>query len=557
MQRAMPTLQVSGSPGAAAQRTPAPRPSLLARLFPGLALRREQQRLELDAVLARREMLAYYHKGAKDRVGDPEFNAKTVRGQTVAETDRVPINARARMLGRDDGSARSLKLSYQRNVVGKGLRLVSRATGADGSPAQDFTQELQRLWKIWSRKSFCDVEGRRSFRRICTWVAGEVHEVGEAFVHTVMIPGDRGRPSPLALQCIEAEMLATDVYEHDGHEVRHGVEIGDWGQMLAIWVRSSPERFSLTSQATRIPASEILHICDPERVLQVRGITRLAPAINTLRDLSEYRYIQMWSARVESYVGLLIKRSGTGAPPPQLSGPSGESGTDDQGNTKLTMYPGFVQELAADEDVVPFIPQRPGPNYDAFVREGQQQVGAAVGSSYEQVAMDFSKHNYSSQRMAQLENRKGWEMGQELLREDLAEPIWREWVAATVLAAPADSDLQAVVPADFWERLDHYTDVIVLFPGWRELDMKNETTAKQGKLAAGLSTKTWLLAEDGHTYDDYLDAQETEAAARAARGIEEPEPVAEQQPGDDQAEADDTEAEDQDVPEADTVEALR
>src|SRR5690606_13219625 len=99
----------------------------------------------------------------------------------------------------------------------------------------------------------------------------------------------------------------------------------------------------------RVPASMVCHVYDPTRVLQSRGISRLAPVLRKLRDLSEYDAAQLRVARAQAAIGLLIKGGDDGEDPLHLDGLN-------------------VAYLADDEEVTPFTPSRPGGEYDPFVR---------------------------------------------------------------------------------------------------------------------------------------------------------------------------------------------
>jgi lambda family phage portal protein len=498
--------------------------SLLARFLPGLAARRLRARIHY-------EQMAAVYKAARSRHGDPDWIRSSVTGD-ASLADLPILLARARAATRDAPLARALKRSMVRNVVGRGITIRSTANLANGDAATDFRDAIRRVHRRWSVKQFCDVEQRRSWRRVQKWVAGEITEAGEALVRLVQVV-EPGRPIRLALQLIEAEQLATDMFTamNSVRPIRAGVELGEWGRPVAYHVRlrdSADTSYSAALKTTRIPAEQILHIFDPERVLQARGITDLAPALNTIRDQSEMQSAVLWNARIDAAVGLIVKK-GTRTPLTPMNAPPGSQTTDDAGNTNFEMRPGFIAEFGADDEVEPFSSNRPGTAYDPFMRLCERQASAATGQTIEQATGDFTQGSYSSQTLGRSENKRSWRDMQELLIEDLCRPVWRALVVQAVLESMGTGDeLDQATPEDFWQRVDDYADCVAVPDAWERIDSKKESAADSSDVQSRFRAIGHIIEQTGQTVEEVADRMARDIEIFDAAGL--PNPYQSQQP---------------------------
>lgn len=426
---------------------------------------KEKARLELDrlrlrreGVKARRKMLSIHRAAEQNRL-TYDWHAPATSADSAIVPDLSRLNARARQMVRDDPWAKSIVRAFRRNVIGTGI-----------TPSID-DKAYRDDWRRWSgTPEAMDMERRRTFLMVQQWAMDEVATVGEAFV-VRWITG-HGANRRLTLQCFEFEQLDTyKIGEHTtGNEVRHGIEVDANGAAVAYHfykhhpndIRGLARPAPLTLDSMRIPASMVCHIYDPERVRQTHGISRMAPVLRKLRDLSEYDASQLRVARAEASIGLLIR------------------GGDDEEELKLDGL--NVAYLAQDEEVTPFTPTRPGNTYDPFVKAQLKAIAAGVGLSYDQIARDFDGGSFSSKRQGSIEDRREFAPLQQMFITQLCEPVMADFVFVWAMQHAAQSGdyfLRAEPEAVEWQG-----------QGWEWVDPEQQGKGVERMMRLGLTNRT-------------------------------------------------------------------
>ena len=430
-------------------------------------LRLEKVRLQRSAVRARRKVMLGVHRAAEQNRLTNDWLAPATSGDSEILADIPRVNARARQVIRDDPYARSIVRSFKRNIVGTGI-----TPSLDGRP-------YEAAWKAWARdKHLVDREGRRNFVAIQRWCVSELVAAGEAFVVRWIMAREGLRPPRLMLQCFEFEQL--DRYKLEerttGNEVRGGIEVDEHGRPVAYHfyrrhpndVRGLARPAPLMLESFRVPARYVSHFYDPDRVRQTRGISRLAPVLRKIRDLSEYDATQLQVARAEASIGLLIKstamdEAGDATEPLQLDGLN-------------------VAYLAEGEDVTPFTPTRPGREYEPFTKSQLRAIAAGVGISYEQLARDLSQTTYSGGRQGSIDDHREWQPLGGMLAEDVCQPVLDDWTYVWATNNPAES-------GDYFLTEDS-KPVVWQGQGWDWVDPEAQGAAVERKMRLGLTSRT-------------------------------------------------------------------
>lgn len=251
----------------------------------------------------------------------------------------------------------------------------------------------------------------------------------------------------------------------------------------------------------------MLHIFDPTRVRQSHGITRFHAVLNRIAATNRYEDAMLMSAIMEACIGLIAKPEAGGDDAyPGLKTPSGEDGLDADGNREVEFQPGMV----AFGEYEPFVPSRPGSEHDKYMTRQTRAIGAGSGSSYEQVARDFSQGSYSSQRQGMLEDRAEYECVQQILVEQLCQPVVREFIRVCV----ADGLVRA--PRGWDVDREGYYSVEWQGPPRHWIDPDKESKAAERNLALGIDTHVRILNEKGYGLEETF-AQIAEAKAMAEK----------------------------------------
>lgn len=297
---------------------------------------------------------------------------------------------RARQAVRNDGYAKGSIDRLVTNLIGTGIKPLSQAQEAD------FRVLVHAKFEQWTDES--DADGVLDFYGQQSLVAREWLESGECFVRRRPRLLSDGLSVPLQLQIVETEQLplSYNTILPNGNKIRAGVEFDQIGRRQAYWFfteRPDIDDFN-TGVWKRVSADNIVHVFDPVRAGQIRGVPLLSPAlirflsIDKLDDATITReYIgNLFAGFVKVDAG--IGQEGTD----RLTGlPTVNTGRDQR--PTITMEPGTMQELGPGESVEFADPPTVGQNYGEFIKQQLRGACAATGVPYEVVTGDLTGLN--------------------------------------------------------------------------------------------------------------------------------------------------------------------
>jgi len=485
------------------------------------------------------------------------WTTENTSADTQIASSLTSLRARSRALVRDASYARRARELVVNNVIGTGMGMQAQVRTTRGDLNQRVNDDIEKAWRKWSCADSCHTGGRLHFRMLERQAVGQVFEAGEVFIRKHYRRFGRSEV-PFALELIEGERLAdeyisTHISAQQGVEVRMGVEVDEFHRPLAYWIRSrhpSEYRFATTTvdHMERIPADQIIHLAVLDRFPQSRGIPWLHTAMRRVADMDGYSEAEITRARVQAATPWTIET-------PNDVENFGEIQTD--GSVEMDVEPGVAKRLNPGEKMNAPSATAPNPALDGFMRYMIREIAAGIGVSYESLSRDYSQSNYSSSRLALLDDRDVWRFLQTWFITDFRELIHREWLSVAVLSRAIPS-----IPADQYAAdIDKFEAVRFKPRGWSWVDPTKEVAAYKEAIMAGLTTNTDVIAATagGLDIEDVLDQREQELELMRERGLvfdtspevyDKPEPApAPAAPAPDTAEADpedDPEAEDAD-----------
>ena len=192
------------------------------------------------------------------------------------------LRNRSRELARNNEYARRYISLLRNGAVGPhGISVQCKARNADGSLDGPGNRIIENAWKAWGKRGSCTVDGRLSFGDAQRLVIETLARDGEVLVR--LMPGARNADR-FAIQFLEADLLDEELTKKldNGNAVRMGVEVDGFGKAVAYHLlQAHPGDYEFANgyhrMHIRVPASEILHIFQPDRPHQTRGAPPLAP----------------------------------------------------------------------------------------------------------------------------------------------------------------------------------------------------------------------------------------------------------------------------------------
>ena len=461
-------------------------------------------------------------------------------GNTSADAELnsslAQLRARSRQMLRDSAYAKRARLIVVNNVIGSGVGMQCQVTTTRDALNTRVNSDIEATWFEWTDAARCHTGGALHFHDFERAALGEVFTAGEVFIRKHFRAFGDSRV-PLALELIEAERVGATMAEPGavapGAEMRMGIEIDGFGRPIAYWIRQrhtgdiSGGFSGHTDSYERVPASDVWHLKVTDRWPQTRGEPWLHSVLRKLDDMNEYTGAEVSAARASAYYFATIYKSDDQANP--LA-----TGDDSESRPVMDIEPLMVQELAPGERLEFHTPNRPNNALDPFLRYMLREVAAGTGVSYESLSRDYSQSNYSSSRLALLDDRDLYKTMQQWWIRNFRRPLHRAWLQQAVLSGAVSS----VPPEQYALSTPKFEAVMFKPRGWSWVDPTKEVNAYKEAIKAGLTTLTDVIAAtaDGRDIEDVVATRKRELQLLDDAEIESdctvPEPVEPVEPAD-------------------------
>lgn len=395
------------------------------------------------------------------------------------------------------------------NVVRRGIRPQANFKRPDGSPNTALNEKAEKIWARWAR--YADATGHDSVAALQRLILRHVWIDGEILVHRSW-DFSRKNIVPLRLEVIECDMLDTlvDGILPNGNIGRRGVEVDkDTGAAVAFHVLDHHPgdylHLGTYGHSRRIDAADMIYIFDRRRASQTRGISWLAAIVMEAYDLSEYKSIERIGAKLAAAFGVFLKSNFPDIVGGGIGLPGGQQGKKidtgvSWGDMPDYINPGRIQRLPFGADIAIAEHNRPGTQYEPYVRDSVRGMSAGTGMSYESFSNDRSNSSYSSGRDGSLENRLSYGGQQWFLNEKLNDKLWAWFIEAAWLAGmlPELRDYAA-------DPLPCHEAVTWQNPGWTWVDPLKDGMAADRGINNVTTTRTKINAQQGEDWNETLD----------------------------------------------------
>lgn len=436
--------------------------------------------------------------------------------------------ARARFLARNNGYATSAVECFSANLVGDGIKPSWKSPlpipdvdndasddqiAAAKSAAKSASKQKQSVHELWARWTIeADAEGVTDFYGLQKRIARELFIAGEIFVRLRPRRLSDGLSIPLQIELYPSEQLPLwlTMPLANGNWIRQGIEFDQIGRRVAyhFW-RVNPGDITLApkfGERVRIPASQILHVFDPLEAGQIRGMSRLTPAIVTLWMLDLYDDAELERKKTAALFSVFVVR-------PDPDGEFFDKETtvrEDEGTLSVKLQPGSAQTLFPGEDIKIAAPADVGNSYEPFQYRTLIRICAALGLPYAGTTGDLKGANYGSQRAGMIEARRRAEGLQNgILIHQFCRPVFRAFMDSAHIAGALDFDGYADDPRD-------YLQMQWIPPRWMWIDPLKDRQAEILAVDAGFKARSQVIEEEGGDAAE-VDQRIAEDDARAQR----------------------------------------
>ena len=357
------------------------------------------------------------------------FTARSSSPNEDINWNNYTLRQRGRMLYMSSAVARSAIETNRTKVIGTGLTLKASIDGKtlkmSPEAVKDWQRKTEQEFSLWANnKENCDAIGMNSFTGLQQLVTVNYLVNGDI---VALFQRDFNEnplnPYSLRIHMIEADRICTPntmcvinagkntdgKNTNNGNPIYDGIEVDSHGKIVAIHICNvypNQMRRDLKElkwkrvkvRSTKTGLLNFLMIKETERPDQYRGVSTLAPVIESVLNISRYTQSEVIAALVQCYFTAWIKTNTNQAMIPINEASYGAD--DDQeippdrniseNSNEYEMGPGMVTHLAPDEDIVFGNPQIPTPGFDTFVKVLCKEIGAALNIPYDVLMKEFN-----------------------------------------------------------------------------------------------------------------------------------------------------------------------
>lgn len=340
--------------------------------------------------------------------------------------ERNTISARVHDLVRNDGWASSGVQKLVDSAIGGGWRLSSKPDwyflGQTREWASEFRSRVQSLWAVHANdpRRYIDFERRLDFAGLIALKFR--HRMIDAECLSVLRWRERGGMFATCEQVIDPDRLSNENDMPDDEYLRRGIQFDEDGVATHYHIRSAHPGDWLSGLArmrwSRVPRETawgrpvVIHDFEPSRAGESRPVSMLAPVLAKFRMLNRYDMAELQAAILNAIFAAFLESPFSGEDiVNSMQGAGGlEAISAFQGlredvhdRMKIRVDGVRLNMLAPGEQIKMPQASRPAVAFAAFEAACLRNIAGAMGLSYEQLAMDWSKTNYSSARAALVE----------------------------------------------------------------------------------------------------------------------------------------------------------
>jgi lambda family phage portal protein len=360
--------------------------------------------------------------------------------------------------------------------------------------------ELAARWLEWSiSEDACDLEGEKNWGEIerlalrSTVVDGDV----------IALPNRDG-----ALQLIENHRLRTPT--NTTKNVIHGILLDDrpnsFGRRLQYWLTREDlnpnTTLSRVSDIVKYDARDfdgfrqVLHIYNPNRISQRRGVTAFAPAVDVVGMHDDLQFAHLVKAQVASCFAIFEEYQ-LGVPRAsntQTGSQSTESMAD--GSTRVVegLAPGMRVKGTPGMKLQGFSPNIPNPEFFPHATLLLTFIAINLDLPVAVLLLDPRQTNFSGWRGAIDQARMRFKVIQRWLIGKLHRPVYtwkvRQWIAEDPALRRAAERLGKEIFTHVWNP-----------PTWRYIEPMKDAAADDLRVSRNLISQRRRAAEQGYDWD--------------------------------------------------------
>lgn len=406
------------------------------------------------------------------------------------------------------------------NIVGhKGILSHPIVKMPDGTLDDKVNGLIYDAFMDWGCDRHCDAGHTQSWAEMQRLAVKTMAIDGEAFI---MMYRNSAFKYGFALQLIDPEYIDL-LFERTlpgGNYILQGIEYNSFNAPIAYHVYQPAAGDAYATYAptgagkhVRISAQNMLHIFNPFRVDQRRGIPMTATALEPLKMLNGYMEAAVVAARVgAATMGVL---STIGGEEETLSDHKANDG-----QLSFDAEPGTFRQLPNGVKLETFKPEYPAAAFQPFVKTALRQIASALGISYTSLSNDIESVNYSSIRQDSLQDRELYRVLTDSFITQCIKPIYHAWLETQLLRGTLNLPVGKGSKQLLIGEWDRYCPVRFSPRPFFSIDPQKDATAHALQIDQGIRSRSDVIRHDfGQEPDDVWAEIAQENAKMKALGL--------------------------------------
>jgi len=429
------------------------------------------------------------------------------------------LRARARYLVRNNPYARRAQRVFVTYLVGTGLRPQPLTKDEMAKSA------IVELWDEWTDEA--DADGVCDFYGQQVLAARALFDAGELFIRRRPRRTSDGLSVPMQLQLLESDFCPYELNMpapgNPNNLIRAGVEFNPIGKRVAYWFwRQHPGEYAVNLGGvgyTRVPADDVLHLFEPLRPGQVRGIPWVTSSIVRAWLLDQYDDAELERKKTAAGITGFITSPAADPQDPDVAGAGNvrpaDTAPDAPGERTVDLTPGDMYRLGLGEDVRFAEPADVGNNYEAFEYRALLAMCAGWDTPYSNTTGDYKGANYSSEKARQMDMRAAVRpIQRNVMMFQMCRPAFRWFVGDGVL-----SGALPIRASKFNANPRAYTRTKWIPPQLDWIDPVKDIQADVAAIRAGLKSREEVALARGMTLEELDSAIERSNASADAHSL--------------------------------------
>jgi len=235
------------------------------------------------------------------------------------------------------------------------------------------------------------------------------------------------------IQPVESALIATPQKFAADESITQGIRRTKGGILTGYFVCPRSQGGAVDKSRSQFVRKENMLFCfEPDRIDQVRGVSRLAPAVAKLRDYDETDENVLNKIKLDA-MQQFVRKVRKILPNQRGRGAYTKTNSDGKDQQRVEKQDwGRVHNIGVDEEMEAFEGKTPSREYVDYMKHELQAIAACLDIPYEFLMLIFTEGSFSSQRAALIHSKHIFTEWHDWVIKVFLQPLWNWRIAKAI-----------------------------------------------------------------------------------------------------------------------------